>query len=1066
MKLSIIVPVYNGEAFLRECLASVLASSLRDIEVVCVNDASTDSTAAILSEFAGRDSRVKIVTHDVNKGLFQARLTGMRAASGEWIGFVDADDLVSEDRFRQLVAIGEREAVDMVWGPFVFKYDNDCRTQDYVGPQFDRKMSRDEYLQNLLATCGRDFSWHLVWAKIYRRDLAQRVLSEFQGVSTRINMCEDVLYSIAFACQSESVFFAPSVEPYFYRRSDSNMTNAQLCSREKFSDVVQSLKSVYELASRFLSTCDSSGRLRSNLAEQISHYARMWHKECPAEYEDIKKNFESLFCPTQSMHESLCVPKYRAYHGEPLRAFKDRIADPSVEIVSFDVFDTLVVRPFWTPSDLFSLLWEDFQKTHKIDFDIDFKLLRMEAEAQARKNACNPEVTLDLIYETLAEVTGWEKSFVEDLKAEEIRHELKFCRARKTAFDLVGYARNLGKRVIAISDMYLPRSVIGQILRQAGFGFADEDIFVSSEYGQLKWNGRLFECVVKRLNVAHKTILHIGDNAASDVEMAQKCGLQSLHFPSPSAQLRTSLGADGRTLEKIFSRAMGCIDGFEARLFLGIRCRLAVAANFLYDNPFAHQARQGTFGGDIVVFGYLALGMHLLSVADWIDAEVRDLRLSGIHFLARDGFLPRLAYESVHGGSPAVPCDTWYLNRAFTTAFRLRSDSDFFNWLDYGNLNNSFDAIFVAFHVILGETSYAKVVEQLNGQFDTSKTIDECGRLKVAAFCRNEIYPRYKDEIESRQLEVIDYLKERLFGPNDATFDIGYSCRCESALARHGIRLTPLYMHLNGGVGLERSARYGLNVQSFYDYKQAVTGVVRELMFSSVEPKCERYGEVNGVFGPIFEKQTHCDYLGGQVIRTIQSAALAFVDDWVATFERDSPCLAVRRTDASLPYDYFLTFSTPQDHEFLSMFTFDDTQNGSSITPKEFWNQLVAIRVAESGVSDGSSDDVIGRMVTWPFRMMLGIRRCLRKSDREYMLWRMAIVCGSVSRRLKGVCASMKVKSPRRAIVFCACTWPVRMVCGGVACLNEHGLAYTRRRVLVHLVNVSKKLKHPFGSEF
>lgn len=83
-----------------------------------------------------------------------------------------------------------------------------------------------------------------------------------------------------------------------------------------------------------------------------------------------------------------------------------------------------------------------------------------------------------------------------------------------------------------------------------------------------------------------------------------------------------------------------------------------------------------------------------------------------------------------------------------------------------------------------------------------------------------------------------------------------------------------MYVHLKGGKGLERSLRLGLDTQTFYDYTQSATGLVRELLLSSVESKCTSYGTTDNGLGPIFEKQTHCDYLGGQTIRTIQNAAL------------------------------------------------------------------------------------------------------------------------------------------------------------------------------------------------
>ena len=78
--LSVVVPVYKTERWLRRCLDSLLGQSLEEIEVVCVDDASPDGCAAILAEYAARDARVRVVTHARNEGLFRARLSGVRAA--------------------------------------------------------------------------------------------------------------------------------------------------------------------------------------------------------------------------------------------------------------------------------------------------------------------------------------------------------------------------------------------------------------------------------------------------------------------------------------------------------------------------------------------------------------------------------------------------------------------------------------------------------------------------------------------------------------------------------------------------------------------------------------------------------------------------------------------------------------------------------------------------------------------------------------------------------------------------------------------------------------------------
>ena len=92
--VSIIIPVYNAELWLEGCLDSVTGQDLQNIEIICVNDGSTDKSAEIMEQFAARDPRVRILTHEANRGIVAARKTGVMTADGEYIMFVDADDTI------------------------------------------------------------------------------------------------------------------------------------------------------------------------------------------------------------------------------------------------------------------------------------------------------------------------------------------------------------------------------------------------------------------------------------------------------------------------------------------------------------------------------------------------------------------------------------------------------------------------------------------------------------------------------------------------------------------------------------------------------------------------------------------------------------------------------------------------------------------------------------------------------------------------------------------------------------------------------------------------------------
>ena len=99
--ISIIIPCYNIEPYLAKCLDSVLAQTYQNIEVICINDGSKDETGKILDEYARKDSRV-IAIHKENGGVTSARFAGLDVAKGEWIGFIDGDDIIDENMYERL----------------------------------------------------------------------------------------------------------------------------------------------------------------------------------------------------------------------------------------------------------------------------------------------------------------------------------------------------------------------------------------------------------------------------------------------------------------------------------------------------------------------------------------------------------------------------------------------------------------------------------------------------------------------------------------------------------------------------------------------------------------------------------------------------------------------------------------------------------------------------------------------------------------------------------------------------------------------------------------------------
>lgn len=117
MKLSVIVPVYNmaAEGKLQFCLDSLVKQTISDYEILAVDDASTDNSLEILREYAGKyPEKVKVLAHEVNKRQGGAKNTGLKAAAGEWVGFIDSDDWVTPDYYEKLLGRAEETGADMV----------------------------------------------------------------------------------------------------------------------------------------------------------------------------------------------------------------------------------------------------------------------------------------------------------------------------------------------------------------------------------------------------------------------------------------------------------------------------------------------------------------------------------------------------------------------------------------------------------------------------------------------------------------------------------------------------------------------------------------------------------------------------------------------------------------------------------------------------------------------------------------------------------------------------------------------------------------------------------------
>ncbi len=190
--VSIIIPVYNTEQYLAECLASVCSQTLREIEIICVDDGSTDSSPVILKEFASRDHRIRVISQE-NQGRLSARNVGIHSAVGEWIGFVDSDDTVLPDMYQRLLENGKENHADISHSGLMFCYPDGHEIPHY-GSGTIRLQDQDTGLTDLLDGSLIEPS---MCCKLYRRELFQEFNAEKKYERNEDLYCNFILFGKA-----------------------------------------------------------------------------------------------------------------------------------------------------------------------------------------------------------------------------------------------------------------------------------------------------------------------------------------------------------------------------------------------------------------------------------------------------------------------------------------------------------------------------------------------------------------------------------------------------------------------------------------------------------------------------------------------------------------------------------------------------------------------------------------------------------------------------------------------------------------------------------------------------
>lgn len=228
--ISIIVPVYNTEVYLLECIESILQQNLRNIEIIAINDGSTDSSPQLLNFIASTDSRI-IVINKPNGGISSARNLALKYATGDFVLFIDSDDLLVPDSLEQILMIATANDADIVCFGYQKLYKNTPKKSFLSSDStYTKQISKQEFFQlcfdtNYKTNCSNGA---YTWARLYKRSIVDSLTFDEQWT-----FYEDMDFfsRLVLSLKEKSKIFLCDVPMYYYRQRKSSLIHSHRSKR-------------------------------------------------------------------------------------------------------------------------------------------------------------------------------------------------------------------------------------------------------------------------------------------------------------------------------------------------------------------------------------------------------------------------------------------------------------------------------------------------------------------------------------------------------------------------------------------------------------------------------------------------------------------------------------------------------------------------------------------------------------------------------------------------------------------------------------------------------------------
>lgn len=244
VKVSVIIPVYNTERYLKQCLDSVLTQTLKEIEIICVDDGSTDSSPDILKDYAGRDQRIRFIQKK-NGGVVSARKAGIETAAGKYLGFMDSDDWVEPEIYEKLYGYGVEYQADLVSSGYFLEGNYTTVHYDDIPPGFYDGLKMDVLRENTIYNMEtREVGIRgSLCCKLFLAEPLRRVHAQ---IPNDLSMSEDKMCVLSYLLDSTRVYIAKEAFYHYRIHANSAVHTFNLRYLEAVNAVYQYLIKLYD----------------------------------------------------------------------------------------------------------------------------------------------------------------------------------------------------------------------------------------------------------------------------------------------------------------------------------------------------------------------------------------------------------------------------------------------------------------------------------------------------------------------------------------------------------------------------------------------------------------------------------------------------------------------------------------------------------------------------------------------------------------------------------------------------------------------------------------------------